>query len=112
MSSQSHDELGRLIETGIEAVVENELSDSQNGRPLSHADQLEAFQRETRFLRTRSIVWGALIVLFVAGLAVVFAFEGILADWSWSGTLPKNPASAADKILAISPVIVRALNSP
>jgi len=105
MSSQSNDQLGRLIETGIDAIIDDDSS--QTGHPRSHADQLEAFKNETRFLRTRSIIWGTLIVLFVAALAFVFAFEQTLADWSWSGTLPKDPAKAAEKILAISPIIVR-----
>ena len=107
MTSQTNGEIGRLIEAGVEAVIENELNES-NGHPRSYADELEAFKKETRFLRVRSIVWGVLIVLFVVALAIVFAFEGILADWSWSGTLPRDPAMAAEKILTISPVIVRA----
>jgi hypothetical protein len=108
MSSQSNDQLGRLIETGVETIIDDELNDSrQNGHPRSHADELEAFKNETRFLRMRSIIWGTLIILFAAALAFVFAFEQTLADWSWSGTLPKDPAKAAGKILAISPVIVR-----
>ena len=106
MDSQSSGELGRLIETGVEVTVrvEGELNDAQ---PRSHADELEAFKEETRFLRTRSIIWGSLVVLFTAGLVFVFAFEEILANWSWSGILPKNPAVAADRVLDISPIIVR-----
>ena len=107
MSSQN-DQLGRLIETGVEAIIDNDLNDSGgNSHPRSYADELEAFKEETRFLRMRSIIWGALFVLFVVALAIVFAFEGTLAEWSWSGALPKDPAKAAEKILAISPVIVR-----
>jgi membrane dipeptidase len=105
MSSPNTDELGRLIAVGVEAVIEDGLND--NGQPRTHADELEAFKNETRFLRTRSTIWGALVVLFVAALAFVFAFENILADWSWSDSLPKNPIKAADKLLEISPIIVR-----
>jgi hypothetical protein len=106
MSAQRNPgELDRLIETGV-GIVAEELNDSSQNVHLQN--ELEAFNNETRFLRTRSIVWGALLVLFVAGLAFVFTFEENLADWSWSGTLPRNPVLAAEKILAISPIFVRA----
>jgi hypothetical protein len=108
MSAQRNGELDRLIETGVD-IVEEELNDSSQNVHLQ--SELEAFNNETRVLRTRSIVWGALLVLFVAGLGFVFTFEANLADWSWSGTLPRNPVLAAEKILAISPIFVRAFGS-
>jgi hypothetical protein len=107
MSSQNNNDLGGLIQAGVTIVTEELDEPVLNGHPRGHADELEAFKRETILLRTRSIIWGALIVLFATALAFVFAFEGKLADWSWSGTLPRDPAAAADNILAISPVIVR-----
>lgn len=111
MTSQNQDNgsINRLVEAGMEAVEEELNSDShqQNGHHRSHAEEIEAYEDETRFLRTRAIIWGTLTFLFVIGLAFVFSFQNTLADWSWSGTLPRNSVSAAAKILAISPVIVR-----
>jgi hypothetical protein len=103
MSNQTNDVLGRLIEVGVESDTDEH---QYSVAPRTYAEELEVFREETRFLRTRSVIWGALIALFVFGLAFVFGFEGTLADWSWSGTLPKNPTRAADKILAIAPVLV------
>lgn len=72
-----------------------------------YAQELERYKKESHFLRTRAIIWGILIVLFILGLSFVFKFEDQLAEWSWTATLPKNPDKAAAKILAVSPVIVR-----
>jgi len=104
MTSHNNGELDHLIETGFEVAVEVEPSAQ---RSHSYAEELEAYKKETRFLRTRAIVWGTLTALFVLGLVFVFHFQEQLARWSWSGNLPKNPDQAAAKILSISPVIVR-----
>ena len=102
-TNQTNDVLAPLIAAGVESIVDEHHA---SVHPRTYDEELEAFKNETRFLRTRSMVSGALIVLFTFGLAFVFGCEEILSDWSWSGKLPKNPARAADKILAISPVIV------
>jgi membrane dipeptidase len=97
MTSQNNSEQDRLI-------------DPDPHSSTGYAQELEAYKKESRFLRTRAIVWGALTVLFVLGLVSVFQFQEQLAEWSWTGTLPRNPDLAAAKILAISPVIVRFSN--
>lgn len=106
-NNQPNDPIDQLIQAGVE-VVADEIEHEQNGHHQpTHEEQIEAYKAETRYLRRRSIVWGAVTVLFVAGLAVVFGLESTLADWSWSGTLPRDANSAAQKVLAISPIIVR-----
>jgi hypothetical protein len=55
----------------------------------------------------RTSVWGGLTVLFVLGLILVAVLHDSLADWSWSGRLPKDPMLAAWSIMDIAPVIVR-----
>lgn len=105
--NQTDDPMAQLIQTGV-GVVEHEIEHEQNGHHQpTYEEQIEAYIAETRYLQRRSIVWGAVTVLFVAALAVVFWLESTLEDWSWSGTLPKNADIAAQKVLTISPIIVR-----
>lgn len=100
-NNQTNDPLTLLFQSSF---VEPE----QNGHHQpTHEEQIEAYMAETRYLQRRSIVWGALTVLFVAALAVVFGLEGTLGNWSWSGKLPKNADAAAQRVLTISPIIVR-----
>jgi membrane dipeptidase len=104
-SHNNGDELDHLIETSVEVVIEAEESATGRQHPQSYAEALEAYKEETRFVRTRAIVWGTLTALFVLGLVFVFYFQDQLATWSLSGNLPRNPDLAALKILATSPVI-------
>ncbi|EGN99588.1 hypothetical protein SERLA73DRAFT_88074 [Serpula lacrymans var. lacrymans S7.3] len=80
----------------------------QNGSQRNYAhddDEHEAYKTRSRALIVRATVWSVLILLFVAGLVLVFAFSDFLSHFPWSGGLPKDPELAARRIMRSAPVI-------
>lgn len=73
----------RLVDHLVEDAVEDGVQ-SEIRQALPHPiDEFEAYENETRILRRRAIVWGALVILFVFGLVAMFTFQATLSDWSW-----------------------------
>ena len=102
MTSRHNDELESLLSSGFGRTVDD-LEGSNVHCPRTRTDR----EDKILFLRLRSVIWDALVLILFLGLAFVFAFQKNIADWAWSGTLPRNPALAASRILDLAPIIVR-----
>jgi membrane dipeptidase len=105
MTSRHNDELESLIGSNFRRAAD-ELDGSNVHCPSTRSEEWED-REEILFLRLRSVIWDALALILFLGLAFVFVFQDNMADWAWSGTLPRNPALAASRILDLAPIIVR-----
>ncbi|KAG6334054.1 hypothetical protein ID866_5042 [Astraeus odoratus] len=87
-----------------EPLIQGNPSEQRN---YAHDDvENDAAQQQSRAIRIRTIIWSILGLVFIVGIITVLVGPEHY-DSGWPGTLPKDPDLAAQKLLAMAPVIKR-----